>query len=55
MLLGGAHIGERFIEWNFVASSREKIDAAKQAWKARQFPLVPGDELDFIPLPEQTP
>ena len=51
MLLGGAHLGERFIEWNFVSSSQEKIAAAKQAWQARAFPVVPGDELEFIPLP----
>lgn len=51
MLLGGAHLGERFIEWNFVSSSREKIDAAKVAWRAREFPIVPGDEVEFIPLP----
>lgn len=51
MLLGGAHLGERFIEWNFVASSQEKIDQAKVAWEARSFPLVPGDEEEFIPLP----
>jgi redox-sensitive bicupin YhaK (pirin superfamily) len=51
MLLGGAHLGERFIEWNFVASTPEKIEAAKQAWAAREFPVVPGDELEFIPLP----
>jgi hypothetical protein len=51
MLLGGAHLGERFIEWNFVSSSLESIAAAKQAWQAREFPVVPGDEIEFIPLP----
>lgn len=51
MLLGGAHLGERFIEWNFVSSSQERIEAAKQAWQAREFPVVPGDDIEFIPLP----
>lgn len=53
MLLGGAHLhGERFIDWNFVASSRERIDEARLAWQERRFPVVPGDEVEFIPLPE---
>jgi len=51
MLLGGAHLGERFIEWNFVSSRHEKIEAAKAAWQAREFPVVPGDDVEFIPLP----
>lgn len=51
MLLGGAKLGERFIEWNFVATTRERIEQAKEAWQARRFPLVPGDEHEFIPLP----
>jgi redox-sensitive bicupin YhaK (pirin superfamily) len=51
MLLGGAHLGERFIEWNFVATTHEKLDQAKAAWQAREFPVVPGDEVEFIPLP----
>ena len=58
MLLGGAPLGERFLWWNFVASSRERIEAAKTQWNAytpssgsRQFPSVPG-ETEFIPLPE---
>jgi redox-sensitive bicupin YhaK (pirin superfamily) len=51
MLLGGAQLGERLIEWNFVASTPEQIEQAKQAWQARQFPVVPGDDVDFIPLP----
>jgi redox-sensitive bicupin YhaK (pirin superfamily) len=52
MLLGGEHIGERHLEWNFVASSTERIEAAKRAWKERRFPTVPGDAIEFIPLPE---
>jgi len=57
MLLGGAPLGERFLWWNFVASSRERIEAAKAQWSAyaapggaRQFPPIPG-ETEFIPLP----
>jgi len=52
MLLGGAKIdGERHIWWNFVSSSRERIEAAKAAWRAGEFEPVPG-ETDSIPLPE---
>lgn len=52
MLLGGAKMdGERFIWWNFVASSREAIEAAKARWRSGGFPPVPG-ETEFIPLPE---
>jgi hypothetical protein len=53
MLLGGAPLdGSRFIEWNFVSSSREKIDAAKLAWSEQRMGHVPG-ETEFIPLPPQ--
>jgi redox-sensitive bicupin YhaK (pirin superfamily) len=51
MILGGAPLdGARFIEWNFVSSSREKIDAAKRAWSEQRMGQVPG-ETEFIPLP----
>jgi len=53
MILGGAHVGQRHIEWNFVASSKEAIEEAKRAWKERRFGLVPGDEDEFVPLPER--
>ena len=58
ILLGGATMGgPRFIYWNFVASSKERIEAAKEAWKAGNFEhgrfrLPPGDDQEFIPLPE---
>ena len=53
MLLGGeAFATQRHVFWNFVSSSRERINQAKEDWKARRFPLVPGDEEEFIPLPE---
>ncbi|WP_061169074.1 pirin family protein [Caballeronia hypogeia] len=51
MLLGGAPLdGPRFIEWNFVSSAREKIEAAKTAWTEQRMGQVPG-ETEFIPLP----
>jgi redox-sensitive bicupin YhaK (pirin superfamily) len=53
MLLGGAALeGPRHIFWNFVSSSRERIEQAKQEWKRGAFAKVPGDDLEFIPLPE---
>ena len=50
MLLGGASVGPRQLEWNFVAASRDRIDAAEADWVAGRFPRVPG-ETEFIPLP----
>jgi redox-sensitive bicupin YhaK (pirin superfamily) len=53
MLLGGARLEEqRHIWWNFVSSSQERIERAKREWKEGHFPKVPGDETEFIPLPE---
>jgi redox-sensitive bicupin YhaK (pirin superfamily) len=53
MLLGGEPLSEpRFIEWNFVSSSPERIAQAKADWKAGLFDKVAGDEIEFIPLPE---
>ena len=58
MLLGGETLGPRYIWWNFVASSREKIDAAKEAWREGdwehgRFHLPPGDDQEHIPLPQK--
>lgn len=55
LLLGGAAMdGPRHIFWNFVSSSRERIEAAKQAWaRDRMGLVVPGDETEWIPLPEK--
>jgi redox-sensitive bicupin YhaK (pirin superfamily) len=51
MLLGGERFPTpRYIWWNFVASSQERIERAKERWERQQFPAVPG-ETDFIPLP----
>ena len=59
MLLGGATLeGPRYIWWNFVASSKERIDEAREAWRAGdwqhgRFQLPPGDDAEFIPAPEK--
>jgi redox-sensitive bicupin YhaK (pirin superfamily) len=53
VLLGGAAMdGPRHIWWNFVSSRKERIEQAKNDWKQSQFDTVPGDETEFIPLPE---
>jgi redox-sensitive bicupin YhaK (pirin superfamily) len=54
VLLGGAPMdGPRHIWWNFVSSRKERIEQAKADWKAGHFQKVPGDEIEFIPLPER--
>ena len=50
-LIGGESLGKRFIDWNFVSSRKARIEQARQDWKEGRFPKVPGDELEFIPLP----
>ena len=53
MLMGGqAFSTRRYVHWNFVSSSRERINEAKDDWKAQRFPLIPGDDQEYIPLPE---
>ena len=53
MLMGGqAFSSRRYVFWNFVSSSRDRINQAKEDWKALRFALVPGDDQEFIPLPE---
>jgi len=49
---GGAFSTPRHVFWNFVSSSRDRINHAKEDWKAMRFPLPPGDDHEFIPLPE---
>ena len=51
LLGGGAFATPRHVWWNFVSSSRDRINQAKEDWQARRFPLVPGDEEEFIPIP----
>lgn len=55
MLLGGEPLGPRFIEWNFVSSSKERIEQAKADWRAGRMKLPDADNQEFIPLPEPTP
>ncbi|MGY8972532.1 MAG: pirin family protein [Sphingomonadales bacterium] len=56
MLMGGeAFTTPRHAWWNFVSSSRERIEQAKQDWRQDRFPKVPGDEDERIPLPEGAP
>ena len=53
MLAGGdAFRTPRHVWWNFVSSSRERIQEAKRAWQAGEFPVVPGDDKEWIPIPE---
>ena len=53
MLCGGeAFATPRHVWWNFVSSSRERINEAKRAWKAGEFAKVPGDDKEWIPIPE---
>ncbi|MCP1199430.1 pirin family protein [Notoacmeibacter sp. MSK16QG-6] len=53
MLFGGASMGgPRYIWWNFVSSRANRIEQAKEEWRQGRFGTVPGDEDDFIPLPE---
>lgn len=60
MLLGGKPLGERYIYWNFVSSSKEKIHQAKADWAQgpgdinSRFPKIPGDDKEYIPLPDET-
>jgi redox-sensitive bicupin YhaK (pirin superfamily) len=51
MLLGGEPVGERFIEWNFVSSSKERIEQAKADWRGGRMKLPDRDHDEFIPLP----
>ncbi|MEQ8857503.1 MAG: pirin family protein [Pseudomonadales bacterium] len=52
MLIGGESAGERHLWWNFVSSSRERIERARADWRDGRFAPVPGDD-EFIPLPER--
>ncbi|RIV88050.1 pirin family protein [Aurantiacibacter zhengii] len=56
MLLGGeAFATKRHVWWNFVSSDRERIEQAKEDWRERRFAAVPGDDAEFIPLPDGQP
>ncbi len=51
MLLGGEPVGPRFIDWNFVSSSQERLEQAKADWRAGRMKLPDADDAEFIPLP----
>jgi redox-sensitive bicupin YhaK (pirin superfamily) len=55
MLLGGEPLGKRYIEWNFVSSSKDRIEQAKADWRAGRMKLPDLDNQEFIPLPEPSP
>ena len=55
MLLGGEPLGPRFLEWNFVSSSKERLEQAKADWRAGRMKLPDLDHDEFIPLPEPPP
>jgi hypothetical protein len=55
MVLGGEPIGPRFIEWNFVHSSKERIEQAKADWRAGRMKLPDLDNQEFTPLPPDPP
>jgi redox-sensitive bicupin YhaK (pirin superfamily) len=55
MLLGGEPIGERYLEWNFVSSSKARIEQAKADWRAGRMKLPVHDDAEFIPLPNDPP
>ncbi|MES2895403.1 MAG: pirin family protein [Pseudomonadota bacterium] len=55
MLLGGEPIGPRFIDWNFVSSSKDRIEQAKSDWRAGRMKLPDADHDEFIPLPDEPP
>jgi redox-sensitive bicupin YhaK (pirin superfamily) len=52
LLIGGPPIGARYIDWNFVSSSRDKLVRARDAWKRQAFDKIPSDDREFIPYPD---
>lgn len=55
MVLGGEPIGQRFLFWNFVSSSKERLEQAKEDWRQQRMKLPVGDDQEFTPLPEEQP
>lgn len=55
MLLGGEPVGERFLYWNFVSSSKDRLAQAAADWKAGRMKLPDADSAEFIPLPDDPP
>ncbi|MFA7588104.1 MAG: pirin family protein [Novosphingobium sp.] len=52
MVIGGEPVGERFIFWNFVSSSKERLEQAKEDWRQQRMKLPAGDDRDYTPLPD---
>jgi Pirin C-terminal cupin domain len=52
MVLGGEPLGERFVYWNFVSSSKDRLAQAAADWKAGRMELPDGDDAEFTPLPD---
>ncbi|PJR04068.1 pirin family protein [Avrilella dinanensis] len=52
MMLGGEHLGDRYIWWNFVSSRKDRIEQAKEDWKQGRIDLPPMDNEEYVPLPE---
>jgi redox-sensitive bicupin YhaK (pirin superfamily) len=52
MALGGEPLGQRFMFWNFVSSSKDRLEQAKEDWRQQRMKLPVGDDRTFIPLPE---
>lgn len=56
VLCGGeAFATPRHVWWNFVSSTRERLMQAREDWEAQRFPLIPGDDQDYIPIPQGRP
>lgn len=55
MALGGEPVGERFMFWNFVSSSKDRLEQAKEDWLQQRMKLPVGDDGEFIPLPQPKP
>ena len=53
MVLGGEPVGERFLYWNFVSSSKDRLAQAAADWKAGRMKLPDADDIEFIPLPDE--
>ena len=53
MVLAGEPIGERFLLWNFVSSSKERLEQAAEDWRQHRMKLPVGDDREFIPMPER--
>jgi hypothetical protein len=55
VLIGGDRLdGPRYMFWNFISSSRERLEQARADWREGRFPKTPGDDVEFVPLPEQS-